>query len=170
MGALGRGAPVRARSVLAVIDHHGSWRETVARAGGRAMKDGARLTIVGVARFQKQCSAGMNPVCCSGPLQPELDQEAADLVRKAVALVPDKVPITTIVRRGSLGSALRRELRGELHQVVHVRRLRGPGWLQALMIERIAGGVEIVASADTSGGARASDAHLDPSESTATRW
>lgn len=137
--------PAGCRSVVAVIGEARSWRQTVNHACARAQRDGARLTIVAVAPHEVHAPGGVHFVPCPGPLQAELDQGAVDLARMAAAVVPPDVPVTTIVRRGGLAAALRRELRAGQHQVAYVPRLRGRDLLHNLLLKRSAGEVEVVA-------------------------
>jgi nucleotide-binding universal stress UspA family protein len=98
-----------------------------------ARRDNAALTLLCVApdanhdlgRFA--AAAGLPPTT-----QEELDAEAEKILRRTVELVPDDVPVRTVVRRGKPGPAIVAHAREESYDAILVG-ARGVGRVAAIV-------------------------------------
>jgi nucleotide-binding universal stress UspA family protein len=98
-----------------------------------ARRDNAALTLLcvapeaghDVARFA--AAAGVPPTT-----QAELDAEAEKILRRTVALVPDDVPVRTVVRRGKAGPAIVAHVREESYDAI-LMGARGVGRVAAIV-------------------------------------
>jgi len=98
-----------------------------------ARRDNAALTLLCVApeaghdmaRFA--AAAGVPPTT-----QEELDAEAEKILRRTVELVPDDVPVRTLVRRGKAGPAIVAHAREESYDAI-LMGARGVGRVAAII-------------------------------------
>jgi nucleotide-binding universal stress UspA family protein len=129
--SLVKGAAAVSRSILVALDGSSKDGLVLQEAIGSARRDGARLTLISVAapprwRF-------MSPYVLPYPAEAELEREARRIVERAEALVPDGVPVSTVVRRGPPAKAiLDRVVCGE-HDLV-VMGSHGWGPVRALLL------------------------------------
>jgi nucleotide-binding universal stress UspA family protein len=92
------------RRLLVGIDGSESSRLALRAAFTAARRDNAAVTLICVvanARANFAVVAGLPPVT-----QEELDEEADKILRAAVALVPEDIPVRTVVKRGKPGPAI----------------------------------------------------------------
>jgi nucleotide-binding universal stress UspA family protein len=87
------------RVLIGLDESPAAWRALQA-AIALAQRDGARLTILTAVPLVHGWPGGpVETVSAARQLDAELEQRACALVRRALTLVPDGVPVTTIVRR-----------------------------------------------------------------------
>jgi nucleotide-binding universal stress UspA family protein len=104
------------RSILVAVD--GS------RAAARALEDaidlarghGARLTLISVAAPLRWRLA--SPYVAVYPDEDELERQAQSIVDRAEALVPEGVPVSTVVRRGAAAKAILERVEAGEHDLV----------------------------------------------------
>ncbi len=90
--------------LLVAVDGSDSSRLALRAAITAARRDHAAVTlisVVGHTRANFSVVAGLPPVS-----QEELDGEAEKILRRAVALVPQDIPVRTVVKRGKPGPAI----------------------------------------------------------------
>jgi nucleotide-binding universal stress UspA family protein len=119
------------RSILVALDGSASAANALEEAIAIARRDGARLTLISVAappRFR-----AMSPYVLPYPTEEDLLTAAERIVEEAQALVPDDVPVCTVVRRGPAAQAIvDRVICGE-HDLV-VMGTHGRGRLRAFLL------------------------------------
>ena len=119
------------RSILVALDGSSSAARVLDEAIAVARRDGARLTLIAVGappRFRFT-----SPYLIPYPTEADCEREACRIVEEAAALVPDDVPVCTVVRRGCVSKAiLERVVAGEHDLVVMGSHGRGP--VRALLL------------------------------------
>lgn len=119
-------------SILVAVDGSRAAGHALLEAIDLARREGARLTLITVAappRFRIAIPPYIVPFVSND----ELEQEARKIVERAEALVPEDVPVSTVVRRGSAAKAiLERVVAGE-HDLV-VMGSRGLGATGSLIL------------------------------------
>jgi nucleotide-binding universal stress UspA family protein len=119
------------RNILVAVDESQAATEALEEAIELARRTGARLTLISVAVPLRRRFGW--PYFVPYPTDDELEREAQEVVERAEALVPNDVPVSTIVRFGPAANAiLERVERGE-HDVV-VMGSRGLGLAGALLL------------------------------------
>ncbi|HET8755365.1 MAG TPA: universal stress protein [Solirubrobacteraceae bacterium] len=121
------------RRLLVAVDGSDSSTLALRAAITVARRDNAALTLLCVApdaahdmaRFA--VTAGVPPTT-----QDELDAEAEKILRRTVALVPDEIPIRTVVRRGKPGPAIVAHAREENYDAILVG-ARGVGRVASIV-------------------------------------
>ena len=124
---------LRLRRLLVAVDGSDSSTLALRAAITVARRDNAALTLLCVApeaghdigRFA--AAAGVPPTT-----QEELDAEAEKILRRTVALVPEDVPVRTIVRRGKAGPAIVAHAREQTYDAILVG-ARGVGRVAAIV-------------------------------------
>ena len=124
---------IRIRRLLVAIDGSDSSTLALRAAITVARRDNAALTLLCVApdaahdlgRFA--AAAGVPPTS-----QAELDAEAEKILRRTVELVPEDVPVRTIVRRGRPGPAIVAHAREDTYDAILVG-ARGVGRVAAIV-------------------------------------
>jgi nucleotide-binding universal stress UspA family protein len=124
---------IQIRRLLVAIDGSDSSTLALRAAITVARRDNAAITLLCVApeaghdlsRFS--AAAGVPPTT-----QEELDAEAEKILRRTVELVPEDVPVRTIVRRGKAGPAIVAHAREENYDAILVG-ARGVGRVAAIV-------------------------------------
>jgi nucleotide-binding universal stress UspA family protein len=113
------------RSILVALDGSAAAARALDEAIAVARTHGARLTLISVAAPPRW--RYMSPYLVPYPTDEELVREANRIVEQAAALVPEGVPVSTVVRRGPVAKAiLDRVVAGEHDLVVMGSHGRGP--------------------------------------------
>ena len=113
------------RSILVAIDGSRAAARALEEAIDLARSEGARLTLISVAVPPRVLAAG--PYFVPLPTEEDLERNALEIVDRAEALVPEDVPVSTVVRHGSAAKAiLERVEKGEHDLVVMGSRGLGP--------------------------------------------
>jgi nucleotide-binding universal stress UspA family protein len=119
------------RSILVAVDGSQAASEALEEAIELARDTGARLTLISVAVPFRWRLPG--PYMAPFPTEDELARGAQKVADSAAALVPDDVPVSTVVRSGPAATAiLDRVERGE-HDLV-VMGSRGLGLAGSLLL------------------------------------
>ena len=119
------------RNILVAVDGSEAANDALAQAIAIARRDGARLTLISVAAPPRWRPAG--PYVVPYPTEDDLVRQPEEVARRAEAVVPDDVPVATVVRRGPAAAAiLERVLQGE-HDLV-VMASRGLGLAGSLLL------------------------------------
>jgi nucleotide-binding universal stress UspA family protein len=84
------------RSILVALDDSPASAEALEQAIDLARVEGARLTLMSVAVLPRWLPAG--PYIAPYPSEYELEAPARELLERAEALVPDGIPVSTVVR------------------------------------------------------------------------
>lgn len=119
------------RSILVALDGSASAANALEEAIAVARRDGARLTLISVAappRFRV-----MSPYVLPYPTEDDLLEAAERIVDEAQALVPDEVPVCTVVRRGPAAKAILDRVTCGEHDLV-VMGSHGRGRLRAFLL------------------------------------
>jgi nucleotide-binding universal stress UspA family protein len=120
------------RSILVAVDGSPPAMEALHESIDLARGEGARLTLISVAAPPRWLGNG-GPYFAPVPLEDELERRAQTIVERAEALVPEDVPVSTVVCRGPAAKAiLERVERGE-HDLV-VMGSRGLGSAGSLLL------------------------------------
>jgi nucleotide-binding universal stress UspA family protein len=118
-------------SILVALDGSRSAHQVLEEAIEIARRDGARLTLISVAtqpRFRF-----VSPYLVGYPTDADLVNEAERILQRAEALVPDDVPVCSIVRRGHVARAILDRVRDAEHDLV-VMGSHGRGPIRALLL------------------------------------
>jgi nucleotide-binding universal stress UspA family protein len=118
------------RSILVAVDGSRAAGKALEEAIDLARGEGARLTLINVAPTPRW---GPGPYAVPFPTQDELDREAQSIVDRAAALVPDDVPVSTVVRRGQAAKAILERVECGEHDLV-VMGSRGLGPAGSLLL------------------------------------
>jgi nucleotide-binding universal stress UspA family protein len=114
------------RSILVAVDGSRSAAKALATAIEVARSEGARLTLISVAAPPRWRIA-TGPYVAPLPSEEDLERQAEEVVERAEALVPEDVPVSTVVRKGPAAKAiLERVQAGEHDLVIMGSRGRGP--------------------------------------------
>ncbi|HEX5618460.1 MAG TPA: universal stress protein [Solirubrobacteraceae bacterium] len=124
---------IQIRRLLVAIDGSDSSTLALRAAITVARRDNAALTLLCVApeaghdisRFA--AAAGVPPTT-----QEELDAEAEKILRRTVELVPEEIPVRSVVRRGKAGPAIVAHAREENYDAILVG-ARGVGRVGAII-------------------------------------
>ena len=113
------------RNILVAVDGSEAATAALEKAIELARRGGGRLTLISVAAPPRWRLAG--PFVVPYPNEEELVREAQDVVQRAQELVPDDVPVSTVVRtRPAAAAILDRVEQGEHDLVVMGSRGLGP--------------------------------------------
>jgi nucleotide-binding universal stress UspA family protein len=119
-------------NILVSVDASPPANRALAKAIDIAVADNARLTILtAVPRSPLWMCASLS-VPPPPPLDRELEKESAEILRKAVAQVPDSVPVTTILTRKRIRDALNERIATGHHDLLVIRS-RGRGALASAL-------------------------------------
>lgn len=94
------------RSILVAVDGSRAATRALEEAIDVARGEGARLTLISVAAPPRLQLTG--PYAVPFPSEDALEREAEQLLERAEALVPEDVPVSTVVRRGPARGVARR--------------------------------------------------------------
>ena len=120
------------RSILVAVDGSPASAQAVEQAVDLARSEGARLTLISVAELPRWRFSGF-PFVVPFPDTPTLIRQAEAVVERAEALVPDGVPVSTIVRWGPVVTEILKRIRSGEHDLV-VLGSRGLGPAGALLL------------------------------------
>lgn len=113
------------RSILVAIDGSPAAAAALEHAIDLARDEGARLTLVTVVPAHRWLLP--SPYIAPVPTEEELERQAQQIVDDAERLVPDDVPVSTVVRRGPVLDAILGRIECAEHDLVVVgSRGRGP--------------------------------------------
>jgi nucleotide-binding universal stress UspA family protein len=127
------------RSVLVAVDGSPAAARALEQAVDLARMEGARLTLISVAELPRWRFSGF-PLAVPFPNEAQLVQEAERVVERAEALVPDGVPVSTVVRRGPVVKEIIKRIEAGEHDLVVVGS-RGLGPAGALILGSVSRGV-----------------------------
>jgi nucleotide-binding universal stress UspA family protein len=119
------------RNILVAVDGSEVATEALEEAIGLARREGARLTLITVAVPPRWRIAG--PYFVPYPTEEELVGHAESVVERAAALVPDDVPVSTVVRSGPAAKAILDRVKHGDHDLV-VMGSRGLGLAGSLLL------------------------------------
>ena len=119
------------RSILVALDGSSSAARALDEAIAVARTDGARLTLISVAAPPRWRFT--SPYCLPYPTDADLECLACRVVEEAEALVPDGIPVSTVVRRGSVAKAILDRVAAAEHDLV-VMGSHGRGPIRALLL------------------------------------
>jgi nucleotide-binding universal stress UspA family protein len=119
------------RSVLVAVDGSPASTQALAEAIDLARGGGVRLTLISVAAPARFLLAG--PYVAPIATDEEALRYAHKVLARAEALVPDDVPVSTVVRRGPVAKAILDRVEAGGHDLV-VMGSRGLGRLRALFV------------------------------------
>jgi nucleotide-binding universal stress UspA family protein len=119
-------------SILVAVDGSKPSERALLEAVDLARTVGARLTLISVATLPRWPVAA-GPYLVPLPTEAELERGAQSVLERLEALVPDDVPVCSIVRRGNVASAILDRVRDAEHDLV-VMGSRGHGPLRTLLL------------------------------------
>lgn len=120
------------RSILVAVDASRAAQRALEQAVELARGEGARLTLISVAELPRWRFSGF-PLAVPFPNEAELVSEAETIVERAEALVPEGVPVSTVVRRGPVVKEILKRIEAGEHDLVVVGS-RGLGPAGALIL------------------------------------
>jgi nucleotide-binding universal stress UspA family protein len=120
------------RSILVAVDGSEPAMEALHEAIDLARGEGARLTLISVAAPPRWLGSG-GPYFAPVALEYELERRAQTIVDRAEALVPEDVPVSTVVRRGPAAKAILKRVESGQHDLV-VMGSRGLGSAGSLLL------------------------------------
>jgi nucleotide-binding universal stress UspA family protein len=120
------------RSILVAVDGSEPAASALNEAIDLARSEGARLTLISVAAPPRWLGSP-GPYVAPVPLEEELDRRAQQIVEDAEALVPEDVPVSTVVRRGPAAKAILERVESGQHDLV-VMGSRGLGSAGSLLL------------------------------------
>jgi nucleotide-binding universal stress UspA family protein len=120
------------RSILVAVDGSDPAAVALQEAIDLAQSEGARLTLISVATSPRWLGNG-GPYFTPVPREDELERRAQWIVDDAEALVPDDVPVSTVVRSGSAAKAILERVESGQHDLV-VMGSRGLGAAGSLLL------------------------------------
>jgi nucleotide-binding universal stress UspA family protein len=120
------------RSILVAVDGSEPATEALQQAIDLARGEGGRLTLISVAAPPRWLG-NPGPYIAPVPLEEELERRAQQVVEEAEALVPEDVPVSTVVRRGSAAKAILERVEAGQHDLV-VMGSRGLGSAGSLLL------------------------------------
>jgi nucleotide-binding universal stress UspA family protein len=119
------------RSILVAVDGSQAASKALEEAIELARESGARLTLISVAvPFRWRLPS---PYMAPFPSEGELALEAQEVADRAAALVPDDVPVSTVVRSGPTAKAILDRVEQGEHDLV-VMGSRGLGLAGSLLV------------------------------------
>jgi nucleotide-binding universal stress UspA family protein len=118
------------RSILVALDDSPASMLALEEAIDLARAEGARLTLLTVATLPHILILG--PVVAPYPSTAQLEAEVRSFLERAEALVPDDVPVSSIVRSGPVAKAILDRVECAGHDLV-VMGSRGLGPLASLV-------------------------------------
>ena len=103
-------------SILVAVDGSRAAARALEEAIDLARGEGARLTLISVAVPPRRLFTP--PYALPVPSDDQLEEEAVRILERAEALVPDGVPVSTVVRRGSASKAILERIEDGEHDLV----------------------------------------------------
>lgn len=120
------------RSILVAVDGSPAATAALAEAIDLARAEGARLTLISVVappRWQITPSLYYTPLTTKD----DLEAQALDVLERAEGLVPEGVPVSTVLRRGGVAEQILKRVETGEHDLV-VMGSRGLGRAGALLL------------------------------------
>jgi nucleotide-binding universal stress UspA family protein len=105
------------RSILVAVDGSRAAAKALEEAVDLARSERARLTLISVAELPRWRFSGF-PLAVPFPDEGQLVREAESIVQRAEELVPDDVPVSTVVRRGPVAQAILKRIETGEHDLV----------------------------------------------------
>jgi nucleotide-binding universal stress UspA family protein len=127
------------RSILVAVDGSPAAAHALEEAVELARAEGGRLTLISVAEAPRWAFSGF-PLAVPFPNEAQLLREAEQVVERAEAQVPDDVPVSTVVRRGSIVKEILKRIEAGEHDLVVVGS-RGLGPAGSLLLGSVSRGV-----------------------------
>jgi nucleotide-binding universal stress UspA family protein len=119
------------RSILVAIDDSEAASAVLSEAIDLARGEGARLTLISVAADPWNLNTG--PYIAPVPTEDERVRYAEEVLARAEALVPEDVPVVTVVRNGPAAKAILERVALGGHDLV-VMGSRGIGRMRGLLL------------------------------------
>jgi nucleotide-binding universal stress UspA family protein len=119
------------RSILVAVDGSRAAAKALEEAIELAVAEGARLTLISVATPPRFWTSG--PYVALYPTEAELEAHAWNVVEAAERLVPEGVPVSTVVRKGQAAEAILKRVEHAEHDLV-VMGSRGLGTARSLLL------------------------------------
>lgn len=107
------------RSILVAVDGSRAAANALEQAVDLARSECGRLTLISVADVPRWRFSGF-PLAVPFPDEAQLVREAEQIVEQAEALVPDDVPVSTVVRRGPVVREILERIEAGQHDLVVV--------------------------------------------------
>jgi nucleotide-binding universal stress UspA family protein len=120
------------RSILVAVDGSEASGHALQEAIDLARGEGARLTLISVAASPRWLGSP-GPYVAPVPLEDEFERRAQQIVEDAEALVPEDVPVSTVVRMGPAAKAILERVESGQHDLV-VMGSRGLGAAGSLLL------------------------------------
>jgi nucleotide-binding universal stress UspA family protein len=127
------------RSILVAVDGSRAASTALEQAVDLARSERGRLTLISVAELSRWRISGF-PLSVPFPNESELVRVAEEILERAEALVPEDVPVSTVVRRGSAVKEILKRIETGEHDLVVVGS-RGLGPAGALILGSVSRGV-----------------------------
>jgi nucleotide-binding universal stress UspA family protein len=127
------------RSILVAVDGSPAAAHALEEAVELARAEGARLTLISVAEAPRWGFSGF-PLAVPFPNEAQLLRDAEQVVDRAEAQVPEDVPVSTVVRRGSIVKEILKRIDAGEHDLVVVGS-RGLGPAGSLLLGSVSRGV-----------------------------
>jgi nucleotide-binding universal stress UspA family protein len=105
------------RSILVAVDGTPAATKALEEAIDIARSDGARLTLMSVAT-RPRWPISMGPYAMPLWTDAELEQQAEEVLDRAIELVPDDVPAATFLGRGPVSTAILNRIECAQHDLV----------------------------------------------------
>ncbi len=105
------------RSILVAVDGSRAAAKALEEAVDLARSERARVTLISVAELPRWRFSGF-PLALPFPDEAQLVREAESIVERAEELVPDDVPVSTVVRRGPVAQAILKRIETGEHDLV----------------------------------------------------
>lgn len=105
------------RSILVAVDGSAAAAKALEEAVDLARSEEARLTLISVAELPRWRFSGF-PLAVPFPDERQLVREAEKVVERAEALVPDGVPVSTVVRWGPVAREILKRIQAADHDLV----------------------------------------------------
>jgi nucleotide-binding universal stress UspA family protein len=106
-------------SILVAVDGSPAAARALEQAVELARAEEARLTLISVAELPRWGFSGF-PLAVPFPNEAELVDQAEKIVERAEALVPEDVPVSTVVRRGPVVREILKRIDAAQHDLVVV--------------------------------------------------
>lgn len=127
-------------SILVAVDGSRAAGQALQEAIDLARREGARLTLITVAA-PARIRIAIPPYVVPFVSDDELEKEARRIVERAEALVPENVPVSTVVRRGPAARAILERVEAGEHDLV-VMGSRGLGPTGSLILGSVSRAVQ----------------------------
>jgi nucleotide-binding universal stress UspA family protein len=119
------------RSILVAIDESEAASTALSEAIDLARGEGARLTLISVAASPLILTTG--PYIGPAPTEDELVRDAEKVLARAESLVPEDVPVVTVVRSGPAAREILERIQVAGHDLV-VMGSRGLGRISGVLL------------------------------------